>query len=109
MTIRSIECEFEARSLLSRSIFCVLAYTVTALLVYAYASYRVTTESSPLIERCQQLQDSLAENTFAVIETSALVASLSDPAADEYALITELGRIPEDTCKVLYPLQKENL
>ena len=99
-----VRAEFEARSPLSRSIFCILAYTVVALLVYAYASYHVANESGPLIERCEQLQDALAKTTGAVKRLSEVVSSLSDPTADEYALITELRRdIPEGTCKILYP------
>ncbi len=97
------EFETAASSPLSRSIFCILAYTVVALLVYAYASYRVANESGPLIQRCEQLQNELSQTTGAVKRLSEVVSSLSDPSADEYALITELGRIPEGTCKILFP------
>lgn len=99
---KRMKTEFEPTSPVSRSIFCILTYTVVSLLVYAYASYHVSSETLPLIDRCQRLQEALTVTSLAVTELSTVVTSLSDPAADEYALITELGRVPDGTCKVLY-------
>jgi hypothetical protein len=81
-------------SLLSNSIFTILAYTAIALVVYAYASYTISCEIAPLEERCHNLDVQLKKLRHQKAELSNVVTSLSDPAADEYALITELGRIP---------------
>jgi hypothetical protein len=85
----------------SWSIFTVMTYTVVALGVYAYASYELRSEARPLEERCEALELKRQNARRAVRDLSQTVASLSDPAADEYALITELGRIPEGSRKML--------
>lgn len=79
-----------------------MAYTVLSLLVYAYAAHQLTIEEKPLQERCSEL--ARIKNTLqkANQQLSLMVSSLSDPAADEYALITELGRIPRSCCKILF-------
>jgi hypothetical protein len=82
------------KSVLSHSIFTILAYTTTALVVYAYASYILSCEIAPLEERSHTLDLRLKQLLRQKAELASVVASLSDPAADEYALITELGRIP---------------
>ncbi len=84
-------------SILSQSIFTILAYTAIALVVYAYASYTLSCEIAPLEERCHILDQRLKKQLRKKAELSNIVASLSDPAADEYALITELGRIPSES------------
>jgi hypothetical protein len=85
----------------SWSIFTVMSYTVIALGVYAYASYGLRCEAKPLEERCEKLELKRRNAEKSVQELSETVASLSDPAADEYALITELGRIPDGSRKML--------
>ena len=85
----------------SWSIFTVMTYTVVALSVYAYASYELHIEARPLQNRCEALDLKRQNVQRTVRDLSETVASLSDPAADEYALITELGRIPEGSRKML--------
>ena len=85
----------------SWSIFTVMTYTVVALSFYAYASYELHCEAQPLHNRCQALELKRQNARKTVRDLSETVASLSDPAADEYALITELGRIPEGSRKML--------
>ena len=84
------------------SIFYVMAYTVVSLLVYAYAAHKLTIEERPLRERCFELTETRASLKKATLELSEMVASLSDPAADEYALIMELGRIPRGSYKIMF-------
>ena len=91
----------EAPQAVSWSIFTVMAYTVAALGVYAYASYGLRCEAQPLEERCEALEAKRHAAEREVRELSETVASIEDPAADEYALITELGRIPEGSRKML--------
>ena len=93
----------ETPQTVSWSIFTVMAYTVAALGVYAYASYGLRCEAQPLEERCEALELKRYTAEQAVKQLSQTVASFSDPAADEYALITELGRIPEGSRKMLLP------
>lgn len=85
----------------SWSIFTVMTYTVVALSIYAYASYELHSEAQPLHDRCQALELKRQNARKTVRDLSETVAGLSDPAADEYALITELGRIPEGSRKML--------
>jgi hypothetical protein len=85
---------------LPRSIFMMMAYTVVSLGLYAYASYELQQEAIPLQSRCEELQARLLATHRSTKELAEIVGSLSDPAADEYALITELGRIPEG-CRVM--------
>ena len=92
---------FDVMPSLPRTIFTVMAFTVIALGVYAYASYELCQEARPLAAKCQELEARLHTTKSAVKELSEMAASLSDPAADEYALITELGRIPEGSKKLL--------
>ena len=103
MSHRALDLAFDVAPSLSRSIFSVLVFTVAALGLYAYASYELHQEARPLADKCQELEDKLQATKMATKELSEMVASLSDPAADEYALITELGRIPEGSRKVLLP------
>ena len=95
-------------SILSQSIFTILAYTVVALVVYAYASYTLSCEIAPLEERCHILDQRLKKQLRKKAELSNIVASLSDPAADEYALITELGRIPSGSRLVVVNPSPQN-
>jgi hypothetical protein len=101
MDHRALDLVFDAPLSLPRSIFSVMAFTVVALGVYAYASYELHKETLPLTAKCQDLEDKLYATRGMTKELSEMVASLSDPAADEYALITELGRIPERSRKVV--------
>lgn len=73
-----------------------------ALMVYAFASYQLSREVAPLLIRCSELGASLSETKKTVTGLREIVSSLSDPAADEYALITELGRIPENSRKIMF-------
>ena len=79
-----------------------MSYTAAALGIYAYASYGLRCEAQPLEERCEALEARRHTAERDVRELSETVASFSDPAADEYALITELGRIPEGSKKMLF-------
>jgi hypothetical protein len=78
-----------------------MAFTVVALGLYAYASYELQQEARPLAAKCQKLEQKLRAAKMSTKELSEMVVSLSDPAADEYALVTELGRIPEGSRKVI--------
>lgn len=84
------------------SIFNIMAYTVISLLVYAYAAHNLSTEEQPLRERCSELTNERNSLKKMNQELSEMAASLSDPAADEYALITELGRIPKGSYKIVF-------
>ncbi len=84
------------------SLFYLMAYTVIALLVYTYAAHQLGMAEEPLQERCNELnreKESLRKQNQ---ELSEMVASLADPAADEYAIITELGRIPKGSFKIVF-------
>lgn len=81
--------------------FYVLAYTVLALTTYAYASYGLAQAIEPLRRHCQELEERLSSAKKLRSSLADKVESLSDPAADEYALLVELGRIPEGSRKVL--------
>jgi hypothetical protein len=85
-----------------KSLFCAMAYSVVALLLYSYASYQLEEECRPLFSRCFELEDKLLHEKTTTKELSEMVDNLSDPAADEYALITELGRIPEGSKKLFF-------
>ena len=91
----------ETPQTVSWSIFTVMTYTVISLGVYAYASYGLRCEALPLEARCEALDAKRHSTERSVRELTEVVASFSDPAADEYALITELGRIPEGSRKML--------
>lgn len=84
-----------------------MAFTVIALGIYAFASYGLQNTAAPLRSRCQELEAKLLKAKQATKELAEMVSSLSDPAADEYALITELGRIPEGSRKLLLPSPAE--
>ncbi len=103
MSHEALDIAFDVVPSLSRSIFSVMMYTVVALGMYAYASYELRQEVAPLDVRCSELEMKLCTTRKATKELSEMVASLTDPAADEYALITELGRIPEGSRKMLLP------
>lgn len=103
MSHEALDIVFDVGPSLSRSIFSVMVYTVVALGMYAYASYELRLESTPLDARCTELEGRLRTARQSTKELSEMVASLSDPAADEYALITELGRIPEGSRKMVLP------
>ena len=107
MNHRPLDLAFDVAPSVPRSIFTVMAFTVVALGIYAYASYELQQEAQPLATKCQELERKLNATKRLSKELSETVASLSDPAADEYALITELGRIPEGSRKiVLHPQRK---
>ena len=72
-----------------------MAFTVISLGLYAYASYELRHEAAPLKCRCEELESKLKATRRMTKELSEVMESFSDPAADEYALITELGEIPE--------------
>ena len=101
MNHRALDIAFDVAPSLPHSIFTVMAFTVVALGIYAYASYELQQEASPLAVKCQELESKLHAAKMTSKELSEMVSGLSDPAADEYALITELGRIPEGSRKVL--------
>ena len=101
MSHAALDLAFDVAPSLSKSIFSVMAFTIMALGIYAYASYTLHQEAQPLATKCQELQAKLKETKMSTKELSEMVSSLSEPAADEYALITELGRIPEGSRKVL--------
>jgi hypothetical protein len=101
MNHRALDIAFDVAPSLPRSIFSVMAFTVVALGLYAYASYELQQEAHPLAVKCQELDDKLCATKMSTKDLSEMVRSLSDPAADEYALVTELGRIPEGSRKVL--------
>ena len=101
MSHEALDIAFDVAPTLSRSIFSMMVYTVVSLGVYAYASYELAHEAVPLVERCDGLEARLQATRRTTRELSEVVASLSDPAADEYALITELGRVPEGS-RVMY-------
>jgi hypothetical protein len=101
MNHRALDLAFDIAPSLSHSIFTVMAFTVVALGIYAYASYALQQEASPLAVKCQELEANLRSAKMTSKELSEMVCGLSDPVADEYALVTELGRIPEGSRKVL--------
>lgn len=86
----------------SATIFSTLTFCVIALLIYACAAYQLTLEKEPLQKRCEELtarKEALFQTNK---ELSEMVASFADPAADEFALITELGRMPEGYKKIIF-------
>lgn len=101
MNHKALDLAFDVAPSLPRSIFSVMTFTVIALCIYAYASYELQQTAAPLTSRCQELEAKLNVTKQSTKELSDMVASLSDPAADEYALITELGRIPEGSRKLI--------
>lgn len=86
-----------------------MAYAVIALLLYSFASYKLEEESLPLFCRCSELDTKLSDEKQTTKELSEMVMNLSDPAADEYALITELGKIPEGSRKVFFRNPEDSL
>jgi hypothetical protein len=80
----------------------VLLFTGIALLTYGYASLQLERQIAPLRERCQHLEQKLDTTRQQRIELEEMVASLSDPAAVEHALIAELGRVPEGKRKIAF-------
>ncbi len=78
----------------------VLFFTSMALLIYGYASFQLKHQITPLRERCQHLEQKLHTTREERKDLEEMVASLSDPAAVEYALIAELGRVPEGKRKI---------
>ena len=84
------------------SLFYLMAYGVISLLVYSYAAHQLTLDEKPLQELCYQLSSERDVLRKENKELSEMVASLADPAADEYALITELGRIPKESFKIVF-------
>jgi len=83
----------------------VVVFTAIVVLVYGYASLQLKRQIDPLAQRCQRLEHELTATREHRIELEEMVASLSDPAAEEYALIAELGRVPEGKCKIFVPSQ----
>ena len=73
--------------------------------MYTYASYALSKEIFPLKERCEEVSEKLAKVQQEKMRKKSFIASLSDPSADEYALITELGRVPIGS-KVIIDLQE---
>lgn len=91
-----------------RSIFLGLSYSVAALLLYAYASYQLDLQMHPLSVRCQELTcklDALKAESHRLHE---MVSHSADPAADEHALITELGLIPKGSRKLFFTTTASN-
>lgn len=84
------------------SLFSLMSYIVIALLVYTYAAHRLFLEEQPLEVRCATLNAEKEALKKENKELSEMVAALSDPAADEYAIITELGRIPKGSMKIVF-------
>jgi len=78
----------------------VLLFTAMALFIYGYASLQLKRQIAPLQERCQNLEQKLHATKEQRKDLEEMVASLSDPAAVEYALIAELGRVPEGKRKI---------
>ena len=101
MSHKALDLAFDVAPSLSRSIFSVMAFTVVVLGLYAYASYELHQEAHPLAAKCQELEEKLHATKASTKELSEMTSSLSDPAADEYALVTELGRIPDGSRKML--------
>jgi hypothetical protein len=102
----NLDAVLRPTSPLLRSSLFMGAFTIFALFVFAYASYRLDEEMKPLYEKQKGLEekrDSLKRKTHDLQEK---VSSLSDPAADEYALITELGRAPDGSYKILFQEDK---
>jgi hypothetical protein len=84
------------------SLFYLMAYSVIALFIYTYATHQLSIEERPLQDRCTELHRNKENLKKQNQELSEMVASLGDPAADEYAIITELGRIPKGSVKILF-------
>jgi len=84
------------------SLFYLLAYTVISLLVYTYATYQLSVTEKPLQDRCTELNAEKEALKRENVMLSEMAASLADPAADEYAIITELGRIPKGSFKIVF-------
>lgn len=84
------------------SLFYLMVFTVIALLVYTYAAHQLSLSEQPLLDRCYELRTEKEALTKENLELSEMVASLADPAADEYAIITELGKIPKGSMKILF-------
>jgi hypothetical protein len=95
MNHAALDIAFDVAPSIPRSILSMMVFTVVSLGLYAYASYELDHEALPLQARCDELTEKLTAMRQATKELNQIVESLSDPAADEYALITELGRIPE--------------
>lgn len=91
----------------STIIFSTLTFCVMALLLYACATYQLTLEKEPLQKRCLELAARKKALSLTNKELSEMVASFADPAADEFALISELGKVPEGYKKIIFNKSKK--
>jgi hypothetical protein len=91
----------------STTIFSTLFFCVIALLIYTYASLQLTHEKKPLQRRCSELVAKKEALKAANKELLEMASSFGDPSADEFALITELGKVPEGYKKVIFVKSKK--
>ena len=86
----------------SKSLFFILAYTSIVATVFLVATFNISNQIAPLQLRCRSLAERLQKTKENRNQLNSMVSSSQDPAAEEYGLITELGRIPEGYKKIIF-------
>jgi len=79
-----------------------MSFTIIFLLLYAHASYQLDQQIELLQTNCSVIEKKLFTTTAQVEILEEQTQSLCDPAADEYALITEFGMIPDGYKKIVF-------
>jgi len=90
----------------SRSVIFILAYTCIVAIIFLVATFNISNQINPLQLRCHSLAERLQKTKENRDQLSSMVSSSQDPAAEEYGLITELGRIPEGYKKIIFENNK---
>ncbi len=70
-------------------------FIASALFIFAYAMYCLSIEEKPLQCKIQTLKRKKEKTLQEVQLLRDMTQGLNDPSADEYALITRQGKIPE--------------
>ncbi len=73
-----------------------------SLFIYAYAAYRLHLEEEPLLDKAYDLEVKKDHIIRELTLLREMTKSLSDPSADEYALIVRYGKIPEGMKKIVF-------
>jgi len=76
-------------------------YTLLVLSTYAYATCTLFLQAKPLEKKCCHLAAKHRSIQECNKKLSEMTSSLSDPAADEYGMITSLGTVPEGYYKII--------
>jgi CRISPR/Cas system CSM-associated protein Csm4 (group 5 of RAMP superfamily) len=103
----NVDQAIKPSSPLLRTFLYIGSFTIVSLFLYAYASYRLEETMKPLYEKKEKLEEKKEALKKVTKELQEKVSSLKDPKAEEYALIVELGRVPEGSFKILLPQGEE--